>query len=331
MNGKLLLSTKQEKLAGIILILAMLALPTSAVVASNPGIQNGNRQLMNGPQGIPTWAPVLDPEFSKWDNAPVTYDPIKGAVEQGRFPDCKTCYPKHTDYYKPVDPPGWPESTTVKTITTWPSAEVTECSGVLVDPFAVLTAAHCVFTHIDEYCDAQDSCWAADLKIFIHYGTGQEQESAYTQILTWTAWTQNYDFNYDLAGIKLDKALGDAVGWLGFGYNNDDPFFTNKAFRYTNYVIDTLSTTPDFLFTNLKEHQLFSNGPSEYGQAGAGAHSNEYFHIVFSALSHHREIDGETKTGHTRITPDKFTALRDWISGTIKQQNFRTYLPLFSD
>jgi V8-like Glu-specific endopeptidase len=317
------------------LILAIFVLPTSAVFAARASVAVGEEPLPNGALSIPTWGQPLDPNFTKWDNAPITYDTTNGAVEQGRFPDCKNCPPDETDYLKRPNPPcpDWPDGTTVKIITTWPSASAytTECSGVLVDHSTVLTAAHCIFTHRSELCGLQNSCWAEDLKIFINYEESQEKQSDFEQILTWTAWTKNRDYNYDLAGVKLINTLGDEVCWLGFGYNNDDQFFLNNIFKHSHYIESDRLTTGDFSFDNTQEHGLFTNTPSVYGQAGAGAYQNSASVTVFSVLSHHHELEGETFTGHTRITPDKFFALRDWINGNIKDLNFATYMPLITD
>ncbi len=200
----------------------------------------------------------------------------------------------------------------------------------MVDQSTVLTAAHCVFTHTPERCGPAASCWAQDLKIFVMYDNIQK-ESDFEQILTWTAWTENKDFNYDLAGVKLENPLGDDVCWLGFGYNNDNQFFLNNIFTHSFFIGSARSTIADFSFSNPEEHRLFTNTTSDYGQAGAGAYWNGSSITVFSVLSHHHDLEGDTFTGHTRITYDKFFALRDWINGGIKDLNFSTYLPLITD
>jgi len=336
---KFLLAGIKGGMARIVWVLVLLALPTSGVLAARSSMPESNtshpKAANPGRPQIQNWAPPLDPEFSKWDNAPVTFDLTNGAVEQGRFPDCKTCPPRETEYLKP-DPsptPVWPASPTVKVIATWPSNETTECSGVLIDPSAALTAGHCVFTHSDAFCNGEDSCWVKELNTFLNYGTPDVQESSFTQILTWTAWTENRDFQYDLAGVKLDQPLGSAVGWLGFGYNNDtdEQFFPIATFEVMSYPHDSTMHTWTGQFAMIEDHHFFTDQPSEYGQSGSGAHSNDYFHIVYSVLSHHKDFAGETKTAHTRITPDKFSALRDWINGGIKAMNFIYYMPFFPE
>ncbi|MFW5713771.1 MAG: trypsin-like serine peptidase [Brevefilum sp.] len=333
MKRDFLLATAKVWGRSIVLILVLFTLPTYTVFAAGicHSITPNPAVTTNGDQQIPTWSPPLDPEFSKWDNHPVTYDPVNGAVEQGRFPDCKTCLPLEKDYYKP-DPsptPIWPASPTAKIIATWPAGETSECSGMLVDSAVALTAGHCVYTHTAEFCNDEESCWVSELTLYLNYGTSDVQESSFTQLLTWTAWTENQDYKYDIAGIKLDQLLGNSVGWLGFGYNNDDQFFPNKTFEHTSYA-DNMLTPWSGMVTAIDEHQFYTDGASNYGQAGAGLHSNDYFHIIYSVLSHKIDED-ETITGHTRITPDKFFALRDWINGGIKKKNFIYYMPLFPE
>ena len=339
MKRKFLLAHVNGRTARIVGFLLLLALPTSGVLASRGGLPEmpASHPITSttGDSQIPNWSPPLDPEFSKWDNAPVTFDLANGAVEQGRFPDCKTCSPKKTDYLKP-DPsptPVWPASPTVKIIATWPSDETTECSGVLIDSAAALTAGHCIFTHTDALCNGESSCWVKELTTYLNYGTPDVQESSFTQLLTWTAWTENRDFRYDLAGVKLDQPLGSNVGWLGFGYNNDteNQFFPITTFEYMSYPYESGLHTWTGQFAVIEDHHFFTDNPSDYGQSGAAAHSNDYFHIVYSVLSHHQDFDGDIKTAHTRITPDKFFALRDWINGGIKAMNFIYYMPFFPE
>jgi V8-like Glu-specific endopeptidase len=334
-NRELFLKTKKGRAAGLIIILVLLASPASVVLGARTSAPAVETAHLNGTPQIPAWEPPLDPGFSKWDNAPITYDKSNGAVEQGRYPECKSCPPDETDYLKRTNTPcpDWPAATTVKIITTWPEASTdkTSCSGVMVDHSTVITAAHCVFTHTSGLCGPLDSCWAKEIDIYINFGTEQEDESHFEKILTWTAWTDNRDYNYDLAGIKLENPLGDEVCWLGFGYNNDNQVFLNNMFKHFHYIDENRLSTEEFSFDNPQEHRLFTNATSVNGQAGAGTYKNDTSVTIFSVLSHHHEIEGETFTAHTRITPDKFFALRDWINGGIKALNFMTYLPLMTD
>lgn len=328
------LESAPGRTAWILMILVIFTLPNSAAWALNSQLPESGQPARSAEPQIPNWEPPLDPNYSMWENVPVTYDPNNGAVKQGRFPECKTCLPDETDYNKPENPPGWPETATVKVITQWPSGDETECSGMLVDSAVIVTAGHCVFSFKPALCEGESSCWCSDLQVFLKYQQEGEQQSGYTQLLSWTAWTENRDFRYDLAGVKLEHPLGNAVGWLGFGYNNDKQgqFFPTAGFEYTSYPADPGSEITQWSgnFTTIEEHHFFSDGLSAYGQGGAGAHSNENSHIIFSVLSH-LTVDTPSQTGHTRITPDKFYALRDWIQGSIKDKNFMIFMPYFKD
>ena len=205
---------------------------------------------------------------------------------------------------------------------------------MMVDQAAVLVAGHCIFTHTPALCVDKNACWISDLQIFQKYQTEDEQESGFTQVLTWTAWTKNRDYQYDLAGIKLAQPLGKNAGWLGFGYNNDpqNEFFPTAKFEHTSYPSNPASGIEKWsgYFASVEDHHFYTDGLSNDGTSGAGAHSNDHFQIIYSVLSHHK-IGTLTQTAHTRITPDKFFALHDWITGNIKDKNFIFYMPFFTD
>lgn len=323
--------TAKASAAWIILILAVLALPASAVLAAQTQTQDEDALRINkthsNARQIPTWAPPLNSEF---DNLPVVYDPVNGAVEQPEINEPKSPLSHATEYSDRSA--NWPTSTTVKVIATWPASETpTECSGVLITETAILTAGHCVFTHTAENCHSEDSCWAENLEIFLYDGN-QERQSSFKEILTWTAWTENHDFDYDLAGVRLTQAFGKQAGWLGFGNNIDDLIFSNAIWKFSSVPSNAENppiTSALFRFSGIQNQLFYSDGPSSYGQSGAGAYSseNEYKHIVYSVLSHQRLFGENIFTGFTRITQVNFFALRDWI----KSFDFNIYLPLFID
>ncbi len=300
------LTSTRERIAWIVLILALLSLPTSAVLAFSNNkptrVTDLPIELTTETSQIPDWDTPLDPEFS---STIVTYNPNFGTVIYERDWDDKGNPSDEADYDKPSQPepydyePKWPDSPTVKIIATWPvGEEQTECTGVLVGETAALTAGHCVFPHNPEHREDEGPCWVDTLDIIAFQDT-TEHTSGYTALLTWAAWTENRDFNYDLAGIKLVEPLGSKVGWLGFGYHNNNQIFLEPSWEHTSFPVvaeDPPISSGTFSFTEITNNVLHADNPSEYGQSGSGAHRNEYDHIVYSILSHHRSFGVDTHT-----------------------------------
>lgn len=305
---------------------------------------------------LPEWEAALDPDFTH--NVPVIYDHRTRTTEtHSPYPVCKTCISDATDFQKPYktpnfiysDEPGndlttsevtqnpemWPNSPTVRIISVWPSGKSSACSGMLVQKAYILTAAQCTFTHSPENCIGEKSCWVEAMHIYNDANPDTDQPASFLQILTWTAWTENRDFDYDLAAVALTAPLGEEIGWLGFGYHNDPlrTFYPLANFEYTSYPMESpyygeTMTTWQGQFNKILEHQFYSVDLSQEGQGGASAHCPDANHIIYSVVSHNFKINNDSLTAHTRITSDKFFAIRDWINGALKVQPLQHYLPV---
>ncbi|MCI0472886.1 MAG: S1 family peptidase, partial [Ignavibacteria bacterium] len=93
-------------------------------------------------------------------------------------------------------------------------------TGVLIDPYHVLTAGHCV---------TQNQGFGA-VKIYPAYAL---QDAPYGFALPeYVYLLSNYQITTatDMAIIKLDRPLGALTGWYGYGYNNSNSFFTGNKF-----------------------------------------------------------------------------------------------------
>ena len=305
---------------------------------------------------LPEWDAPLDPDSEH--NLLVTYDQTTRTAEtHSPYPVCKTCIADATDYQKPYESPGsnlnedpdtnltrseitqnpdmWPNAPTVRITAVWPSGDTSACSGMLVEKAHVLTAAHCIFTHTPDLCLGKEACWVEDLQIYSNINPGDDQPTSFSKILAWTSWTENRDFDGDIAAVALTSPIGEETGWLGFGYHNDplDTFFPAANLEYTSYPTqspfdgETMSTWMG-QFTTISELKFYSTGLSQEGQSGAGTHNPDANHIIFSVLSHTLTTDSESNTGHTRITSDKFFAIRDWINWGFKDLPFQHFLPI---
>ena len=98
-------------------------------------------------------------------------------------------------------------------------------TGVLIDPYHVLTAGHCV---------SQNQSFGS-VKIYPAYAL---QDAPYGFALPeYVYLLSNYQITTatDMAVIKLDRPLGGLTGWYGYGYNNSSSFFTGNKFFNPSY------------------------------------------------------------------------------------------------
>lgn len=217
-----------------------------------------------------------------------------------------------------TDPDMWPFSPTVKLFSHWPSGLTSTCTGMMVEAKVVLTAAHCVYSHLPENCPAgEPACWVEDVEAIPAYQDGSEPygKSGYQTILTWTDWTDSQNVDFDLAAIQLRYPIGATIGWLGVGFNTDDGYFTNNSFSSTSYPeespydgecmyrwdgsVDDAATSEDIFFLNQD---------CDTGQMGGTLNSEDA--VIYGVYAFD---DAGSQTGVTRITYAKFDPIRTFI------------------
>jgi V8-like Glu-specific endopeptidase len=158
----------------------------------------------------------------------------------------------------PVSPSaGWPWTSIASVQITWPDGTQAVGSGAMVDSFHLLTAGHVVYNH-------SHGGWASSIQV-IPEMSGDSQPFGIANMTyerTYNSWI-NYSNTHgpedgsdavrDIALVTLDSKIGDQTGWMSFGYNNDDNFFSSGT------ILNTAGYPADGGFDGSKME--FSSGP----------------------------------------------------------------------
>ena len=146
-------------------------------------------------------------------NVIITYPPSRRITEAELTPNAMKL--SGFSALQPADQiqgfPGYPFSAIVKLYVTFTGQHV-------------ITAGHCVY-------DIQSGAWASKIIVVPAYNMGTSPYG-YTDGLKWfsfNGYTQGHDWNYDVAVVQTTTPIGDLTGWLGWGSNMNNSFFTSSA------------------------------------------------------------------------------------------------------
>jgi hypothetical protein len=193
-----------------------------------------------------------------------------------------------------IDPNAYPWRTAVK---------FNNVSGILIDPYHVLTAGHAIEFH--PYFKT------------VRFMPGYESNdnSVNCAFAEYFYLLSNYSMGtaYDYAIVKLDRPLGAFVGWNGYGYNNDNSFFQNNTFYNPCYP----STSPfsgEFLF-NWKG--VFDFAATEYLISSRNGYGGMSGSPAYTKVNGNNVVYGiVTNYGvkFNRLTSNKFDAINAVIN-----------------
>lgn len=179
----------------------------------------------------------------------------------------------------------------------------TGCSGIMVSPYVVLTASHCVYDAFSQSFSMSDS-----LKISPAFDNGSDQPGIpFSLAKRVYIFKTFYDktFKNDIALIELKEPIGLQTGWVGIAYDSNPSYYLSKVFHKFSYPGDTNRYQPnriyngDTLYYNYGYIDTFPsflgiNSPAAFGVGGQSGSSflftdnTEYYSVgVFNYSSHY--------------------------------------------
>ena len=116
---------------------------------------------------------------------------------------------------------------------------ITEGTGFLEGPSAVVTAGHCIYDAVEKtWCEYAEVTFAQDGPNSAPYGVISS-----TTIHTSVAWTQSGDWNQDWAIVEIEEEIGYSIGWFGQLWTNGS--LDNTQISLTGYPADIATSIND--------------------------------------------------------------------------------------
>lgn len=206
----------------------------------------------------------------------------------------------------------YPRSAITKLFVTMKNGNEYHCSGTLISSQHVLTAAHCIYSH-------DDGGWADSVEVVPGLnGDYKPFGSAYsTKLRTYIGWTIFRDTDYDLALITLDRHIGFATGWFGYGYFSSIAGETGRIMGYPLDLSDGLQNYFDYdRITHNTSNKLFHNIDATAGQGGSGIYriiNGDRYVIAVASLDEFDYERGDNINCGTIITSKRYSDLKSWI------------------
>ena len=187
----------------------------------------------------------------------------------------------------------------------------------MIHPKFFITAAHNVFDHTN------GAGFADSMVAIPSYKNGEAPYgmSNAVQYFTFSGWTQNENFDLDLALMELDRPLGPIVDWFGYGWNSVNSFYSGRTFFNPGFPAEAPYDGEDLYMrtgtfdTILTERFEFS--PSSVGGHDGSSANYENNGGYFVHANQSYNVEGQAVSGHVRMTQTKFDAFQAQIANTV--------------
>lgn len=183
-------------------------------------------------------------------------------------------------------------------VITFPNGETYLGSGNLISSDTVLTAGHCIY---DSSCGG----WATKIAVYPgNNGTTAPYGVAYSKsLMSVSGWTTSASSQHDIGAIRLDRNMGDSVGWFGLTTTLSSPITLSGYHGDLSRKMGTETKSISRYTTNNVYYTLDSTG----GSSGSGVYNSSQQILAVHAYGSTSENFG------TRVNEDKFSVIKSWI------------------